>query len=162
MQLYDSYCLYLNLGIPELDEHQNRTQPVDVSIINKINQNQQFILESSIGQVVILTGWLSKEQQQKTPKDWQKLADRCVQSFLEESGCTSPLCYQANQLFGSPVFEYGDPRYPDRYNTIWVWLFFDESKDTEKPSAPAELNLVVLDLEFLNFFIAKKLSKILK
>jgi hypothetical protein len=164
LQLYDSYALYLNLRIPELEESQekqtNRTQPVDTAIFQEFNQNQQLILESSIGQVIILTGWLSRQQQEEDPKTWQEIANSCVQSFLGISASLLPPCYQVNQLFGSPVFEYGDPRNPDRTETIWVWLFFDESEEGENPSAAAESNLCLLDQELLDlFFYRQKVIK---
>ncbi|MCT7957823.1 hypothetical protein [Laspinema palackyanum] len=161
LQLYDSYALYLNLRIPELDEPQeNRTQPVDGAIFKQFNQNQQWILDSSIGQVIILTGWLSPAQQKKGPIIWQKIADYCLQSFLETSDSPLPPCYQASQLFGSPVFEYGDPRNPDQYQMIWVWLFLEESEGVKNPSALAESNLCLLDQELLDlFFYRQKIVK---
>jgi hypothetical protein len=160
LQLYDSYALYLNLRIPELDESQNRTQPVDAAIFKQFNQNQQLILDSSIGQVIILTGWLSRAQQQQGPIIWQEMADYCLQSFLATSDSPLPPCYQVNQLFGSPVFEYGDPRNPDKTQTIWVWLFLDESDEVEKPSADADSNLCFLDQELLDlFFYRQKVIK---
>ncbi len=160
LQLYDSYALYLNLRIPELEQTQNRTQPVDAAIFQQFNCNQQLILNSSIGQVIILTGWLSQAQQQQEPKIWQQMADYCVQSFLGTSKFPLPPCYQVNQLFGSPVFEYGDPQNPDKTQTIWVWLFFDESEEAQKPSADADSNLCFLDQELLDlFFYRQKMIK---
>ncbi len=160
LQLYDSYALYLNLRIPELDESQNRTQSVDAAIFKQFNSNQEWILDSSIGQVIILTGWLSRAQQQQGPIIWQQMADYCLQSFLETSDSPLPHCYQVNQLFGSPVFEYGDPRNPDKTQTIWVWLFLDESDEAQKPSADADSNLCFLDQELLDlFFYRQKVIK---
>lgn len=161
LQLYDSYALYLNLRIPELEESQIRTKPVDAAIFKQFNQQQQLILSSSIGQVIILTGWLSHQQQEQGPEIWQQIADYSVQSFLGISESPLPPCYQVNHLFGSPIFEYGDPRNPDKSETIWVWLFFDESEAGEKPSAAAESNLCLLDQELLDlFFYRQKIIRI--
>ncbi|MGH2415904.1 MAG: hypothetical protein ACRDEA_19890, partial [Microcystaceae cyanobacterium] len=103
LQIYDSYALALNLRIDEFDEDQNKTEEVDIGIFNKFNPDNCFLptsINSSLGQTLLLTAWLSKAQQQDS-KLWRDTADKCVQNFLGQKG-EYPQLYQEGQLFDSP------------------------------------------------------------
>jgi hypothetical protein len=160
LQIYDSYALALNLRIDELDEDKNKTEEVDIGIFNNFNPDNCFLptsINSSLGQTLILTAWLSKAQQQDS-KLWREIADKCVQNFLGQKSECPPL-YQEGQLFDSPIFEYGIPDSPDTYGHILVWLFFSE-EDGDKYSAKADDNLTLFYQEFIDLFFY--LNKVIK
>lgn len=129
LKIEDSYALALNLRIPEWNEQGQRTEEVDLSIFHDFNVDNCFSstkANNSLGQTVLLTAWLSLKQQQ-SQQLWQEIADNCVQNFLGESLEKCPTLYQSGQLFGSPIFEYGNPFQPRSYGQIYVWLFIREA-----------------------------------
>src|ERR671932_425521 len=128
LKLEESYALALNLRIPELNERGQRTKEVELSIFQDFNPGKCFLpkeINSSLGQTVILTAWLSQKQQ-PSQKIWREIADDCVRSFLGEDLENCPPLYQSGQLFGSPIFEYGNPYHTHVYGQIFVWLFVRE------------------------------------
>ncbi|NJM23558.1 MAG: hypothetical protein HC907_35515, partial [Richelia sp. SM1_7_0] len=83
---YDSYALALNLRIDEFDQSQNKTEAVDISIFNNFNPDNCFLpknINSSLGQTLLLTAWLSPDQQQDATL-WREIAQQCVQNFCEQ------------------------------------------------------------------------------
>ncbi|HEY9608689.1 hypothetical protein [Allocoleopsis sp.] len=128
LKIEESYALALNLRIPELNERGQRTKEIELSIFQDFNPGKCFLpkeINSSLGQTVILTAWLSQKQQ-PSQKIWREIADDCVRSFLGEDLENCPPLYQSGQLFGSPIFEYGNPYHTHVYGQIFVWLFVRE------------------------------------
>jgi hypothetical protein len=129
LKIEDSYALALNLRIPEFHENGQRTSEVDVSVFNDFNPDNCFLpqeIQSSLGQSIFLTAWLSPTQH-PNQRLWREIADECVQNFLGQSLDNCPPLYQSGQLFGSPIFEYANPYQPHIYGQIFVWLFVREA-----------------------------------
>lgn len=129
LKIGDSYALALNLRIPEVNERGQKTDDLEVSFFQSFNRDQCFLpqeIHSSLGQTVLLTAWLSQKQQQGKML-WRDIADKCVQNFLGEDFGDYPPLYQSGQLFGSPIFEYGNPYKPLACGQIFVWLFVREA-----------------------------------
>ena len=111
LQIYDSYALGLNLRIPELDEKGENTKEVELAILKHFNPDQCFLpnqINSSLGQTLLVTVWLSPEQQQDS-SSWREIADECVQTFLGEAPGNCPPLYQEGKLFGSPILNTAFP-----------------------------------------------------
>jgi hypothetical protein len=128
LKIENNYALALNLRIPELDEKGQRTKELELAFFKNLNQDNCFLpqnINSSIGQTVLLTGWLS-QRQQPNKRLWREIADECVQNFLGKELEQCPPFYQSGQLFGSPIFEYGNPYQPHIDGQIVVWLFVRE------------------------------------
>jgi len=159
LQIYDSYALALNLRINELDEFQKKTEEVDISIFKKFNPDNCFLstnMHSSLGQTLLLTAWLSPAQQQ----DAREIAQQCVHNFCGQTR-ECPQFYQESKLFGSPIFEYGDPNSSHGYEHILVWLFFAEEKEeTDKYYAKADENLGLFYRTFIDLFFYR--NKVIK
>ncbi|MEW6495426.1 MAG: hypothetical protein AB1589_23340 [Cyanobacteriota bacterium] len=129
LKIEDSYALALNVRIPELSEKGQKTGDVDLNIFRTLNPDNCFLypnVKSSLGQTILLTAWLSQKQQQGK-NFWQDIADECVQNFLGKNQEYCPPLYQAGQLFGSPIFEYGNPYQPQEHGPIFVWLYVREA-----------------------------------
>jgi hypothetical protein len=128
LQIENNYALALNLRIPEFDEKGQKTEELELTFFKDLNQDNCFLpknISSSIGQTVLLTGWLS-QRQQPNKRLWREIADECVQNFLGKELEQCPPLYQSGQLFGSPIFEYGNPYQPHIDGQIVVWLFVRE------------------------------------
>jgi hypothetical protein len=128
LKIEDSYALALNLRIPEFNEQGQKTDNVELTVFQDFNQEQCFLpkeINSSLGQTVILTAWLSQKQQ-PNQRLWREIADECVRNFLGNDSEYYPPLYQSGQLLGSPIFEYGNPSQPQSCGQIWVWLFVRE------------------------------------
>lgn len=136
LQIYDSFALWLSLWIPKLDENNERTAEVETSVFQDFNPDGCLLsrnIGSSLGQTLLLTAWLSAQQQRQGLGEWRAIATECVQHFLNESNPQNlPPLYQEGFLFGSPIFEYGVPDKPSRSGTIFVWLFFPTSATEER------------------------------
>jgi hypothetical protein len=128
LKIENNYALALNLRIPELDKKGQITKELELAFFKNLNQDNCFLpqnINSSIGQTVLLTGWLS-QRQQPNKRLWREIADECVQNFLGKELEQCPPFYQSGQLFGSPIFEYGNPYQPHIDGQIVVWLFVRE------------------------------------
>ena len=159
LQIYDSYALALNLRIDELDQSQNKTEAVDISIFKNFNPDNCFLpknINSSLGQTLLLTAWLSPAQQQDAAI-WREIAQQCVHNFCEQKG-ECPQLYQEGLLFDSPLFEYANPNSADGYEHILVWLFFSEEE--EQYYAKADANLGSFYQEFIDLFFYR--NKVIK
>ncbi len=129
LKIEDSYALALNVRIPELSEQGQKTSDVDLNIFRTLNPDNCFLypnVNNSIGQTILLTAWLSQKQQ-KGINFGQEIADECVQNLLGKNQKDCPPLYQIGQLFGSPIFEYGNPYQPQEYGPIFVWLYVREA-----------------------------------
>ncbi len=159
LQIYDSYALALNLRIDEFDRSQNKTEAVDISIFKNFNPDNCFLpknINSSLGQTLLLTAWLSPAQQQDATL-WREIAQQCVQNFCEQKG-ECPQLYQESLLFDSPIFEYANPNSAHGYEHILVWLFFSEEE--EQYYAKADANLGSFYQEFIDLFFYR--NKVIK
>ncbi|AFZ19519.1 hypothetical protein [Allocoleopsis franciscana] len=128
LKIENNYALALNLRIPEFNEKNQKTEELELTFFKDLNQDHCFLprnISSSIGQTVLLTGWLS-QRQQPNQRLWREIADECVQNFLGKELEQCPPLYQSGQLFGSPIFEYGNPYQPHSDGQIVVWLFVRE------------------------------------
>ncbi|MEM9925933.1 MAG: hypothetical protein AAF915_19640 [Cyanobacteria bacterium P01_D01_bin.50] len=161
LQIYDSYALALNLRIDEFDEFQkNKTEPVGINIFKNFNPDNCFLstnIHSSLGQTLLLTAWLSPDQQQDATL-WRKIAQQCVQNFCGQTR-ECPQLYQESILFDSPIFEYSNPNSSHGYEHILVWLFFAE-EEVEKYYAKADENLSLFYQEFIDLFFYR--NKVIK
>jgi hypothetical protein len=126
LRLKDCYALGFNLRVPETD-NSIPTECVDISIFNDLNINQclsfQNPPEDYLGQTLILTFTLTDTQikQSQTNSTYlQTLANTCIDHLIK-SPTNQPTLDQQGELFGSPIFEYGNPT--DPFCHILVWLF---------------------------------------
>lgn len=152
LQIYDSYALALNLRIDELDQAQNKTEAVDISIFKNFNPDNCLLptnINSSLGQTLLLTAWLSQAQQQDATL-WREIANHCVHNFYGQK-IERPQLYQEGILFDSPIFEYGNPNSVNGYEHILVWLFFAEEEKNQY-SAKADENFSLFYQEFIDLF----------
>lgn len=160
LQIYDSYALALNLRIDEFDKDQNKTEAVDISIFKNFNPDNCFLstnINSSLGQTLLLTAWLSQSQQQDETL-WREIAQQCVQNFYgQKREC--PQLYQEGILFDSPIFEYGNPNSVNGYEHILVWLFFAEEEEKQY-SAKADGNFSLFYQDFIDLFFYR--NKVIK
>ncbi|NEQ85865.1 MAG: hypothetical protein F6K26_38960 [Moorea sp. SIO2I5] len=161
LQIYDSYALGLNIRIPERENNQ-KTEDVDLTIFNDFNPDQCFLpskinsnINSSLGQILLLTAWLPQKQQQDSHV-WKEIADQCVQNFLgEKNQDNCPPLYREGQLFDSPIFEYGIPDKSQDYGQIFVWLFLGEDVNGNY-GARADENFSLFYQYFIDLFFYRQ------
>ncbi|MGB7441329.1 MAG: hypothetical protein WA919_09705 [Coleofasciculaceae cyanobacterium] len=137
LQIEKSYALALNIRIPQFDGTGEETEEIDISSFRNLNPANCFLPEqinSSLGQTLLITAWLSP-QQQAEPSLWRVIADQCVQDFLGESKVNCPPLSQEDQLFGSPIFEYGTPYQNQTHGHLFVWFFFRPTVNTQSSSS---------------------------
>lgn len=161
LQIYDSYALGLNIRIPEVENNQ-KTEDVDLTVFKDFNPDQCFLpsnINSSLGQILLLTAWLPQKEQQDLHL-WKEIADQCVQNFLgEKNQDNCPPLYQEGQLFDSPIFEYGIPDQSQDYGQIFVWLFLGEEVNGNY-GARADDNFCLFYQNFIDlFFYRQKVIK---
>ena len=148
LQIYDSYALALNLRIPEFENKKQRTAAVDLAIFRDFNPQKCFLasqIESSLGQTILITAWLSPQQQDA--HQWKEIADRSLKYFLDVTPEELPPLYQARQLFGSPIFEY----ISEQQGHFIVWLFLTP-ENADQYRAKADDNLDLFYQEFIDIF----------
>ncbi|NEO39722.1 MAG: hypothetical protein F6J90_26690 [Moorea sp. SIOASIH] len=157
LQIYDSYALGLNIRIPERENNQ-KTEDVDLTVFKDFNPNQCFLpskINSSLGQILLLTAWLPQKEQQDSHL-WKEIADQCVQNFLgEKDKDNCPPLYQEGQLFDSPIFEYGIPDKSQDYGQIFVWLFLGEEVNGNY-GARAEEHFCLFYQNFIDLFFYRQ------
>ncbi|BAZ38439.1 hypothetical protein NIES4101_43760 [Calothrix sp. NIES-4101] len=161
LQIYDSSALALNIRIPELDDNQQLTPEVETSIFRQFNVDECLLpaqINPSLGQTLLLTAWLSPQQQQE-PRKWREIANECIQFFLDVDAENIPPLYQSGLLFDSPIYEYGIPQANTASGHIIVWLFLGE-KINSKYYSKADENLGFFYQEFIDlFFYRSKVTK---
>jgi hypothetical protein len=127
LQIGDSYALTLNLRRPQ---NQNQDE-IDIDRLKSFNPENCFSphsVNSNLGQTLLITAFLDRDKQQQSLKELRKLAAQCLMAFFKLSDPEQcPPFYQDGYLFNSPIFEYGNPKQPNKYGHILVWFFFDES-----------------------------------
>lgn len=146
VRIHDTYALALNLRRPE-KENDKETKPVPLSFLQLLNPSGCLIPQnfgSSLGQTLLLTieekKWfplkLSPNQQ-----ELRKLADESLKEFIADE-FTIPEFYQNGELFGSPIFEYGNSFESDTYCHIILWIYCKaETRDKFENNYSNFLNL---------------------
>lgn len=122
----DSYGVFLNIGY---DEETPNLEDVEIPVLQQFNPDHhlQFPLTPSfLGETLILTLWLTRKTQQHKSEYLTQLANQCYQALFPT---TSPPLSRSGELFGSSIFEYGNPREPDKSPHVLIWLFRDELAD---------------------------------
>lgn len=132
LRIDDSYALGWQIRIPE-KVNSVKTPAVDVSIFKEFNPDNCLLpdfVQSYFGQTLLITAWLSVEQNQAAREDSQflkDLAQECLEKFIV--GENQPSFYRQGELFGSPILEYGNPSRPDTGCHIIVWFFNTSATD---------------------------------
>jgi hypothetical protein len=106
LQIGDSYALTLHLGRPQ----KVGEDEVDIQRLKDLNPQNCFLpefVQSDLGQTLLIRGFLADPHLDR--QSLRSVADKCVKAFLNSEG---PPLYQTGQLFGSPIFEYGNPKEP--------------------------------------------------
>ncbi|MEM9272147.1 MAG: hypothetical protein AAGA80_04160, partial [Cyanobacteria bacterium P01_F01_bin.143] len=129
LQIYDSYGLGFTIGFPDPQpqEFQGTTIETRTSILEEFNPDYSLLpdfIESDLGQTLIITAWLDKQQQKLDRESLKNLADECLRAFIPPKE-KRPLFHCDGNLFDSPIFEYGLIRSGGTYRHILVWLFTD-------------------------------------
>ncbi|MEX6779461.1 hypothetical protein [Limnospira fusiformis] len=125
VQIQDSYGVFLNIGYDDTDT----TNIVEILAVEQFNPHQILPFPQTpyfLGQTLLLTLHLTPENQDLQGSELTELANQSYQALFHQK--TSPS--RLGELFGSPIFEYGNPREPDKSPHILVWLFRDEMADT--------------------------------
>ncbi|MBE9097580.1 hypothetical protein [Tychonema sp. LEGE 07203] len=110
-----------------------KTPSVDVSIFKEFNPDNCLLpdfVQSYFGQTLLITAWLSVEQNQAAREDSQflkTLAQECLENLIV--GDNLPSFYRQGELFGSPILEYGDSIRPDTGCHVIVWFFNNSATD---------------------------------
>lgn len=144
LRIHDSYALALNIRRPEKDEKKQKTEDIDLALLKQFNPDNCLLpdfITSSLGQTLLITAWLPEEQRQDYCDFWQlpdelqadkdiflRLADDCINALISDPQ-KRPQFYRKGQLFGSPIFEYGDLSQNTDYKHILVWLFCNQEAD---------------------------------
>lgn len=132
LQTHDSYALWLNLRRPDR-ENGKKTDSVDLSILGKFNPDCCLLPEfinSSLGQTLLITVWLTEGQNYQDKQFLRELADQCIQDFIPDSA-QRPHFNRDGLLFGSAIFEYGIINQSPPHRHILVWLFSHTVTDTK-------------------------------
>lgn len=140
LQTHDSYALWLNLRRPDR-ENGKKTESVDLSILSKFNPDSCLLpefIESSLGQTLLITAWLTEGQNYQDKQFLRELADQCVEEFIPDP-LHRPKFNRDGLLFGSAIFEYGIINQPPPHQHILVWLFCHTVTDTKFEKCYKEL-----------------------
>ncbi|QDL11569.1 hypothetical protein DP113_30160 [Brasilonema octagenarum UFV-E1] len=149
LRLYDSYGLWLNLRRPQ-EENGQRTEDVDIQLLRQLNPENCLLLNGNknfLGETLIITAWLSSEQDPQNHKALKNLADECLKALFPQSYIIPPFA-RSDTLFGSPIFEYGLFSQLSNYRHILVWFF-------SHPEAEEKFGFYQEQLFDLFFFRAK-------
>lgn len=122
----DSYILTLNIRRPQKENE----DAVEISRLREFNPDGCFLpklMESNLGQTLLITAFLNLEQQQKHQNDLRELAEACYRNFTSIKPDQILEFNRVDDLFGSPIFEYSIPGYPTEYGHFLIWFFFSET-----------------------------------
>lgn len=124
LNLSDSYAFGLNIGCPE-PTPSDKYQDIDITDLGKFHLNCLLpnFVQSSLGQTLLITAKLTIAQKREGEQFIRELADKCVQNFIPSEYHNNLGLDRDGELFGSPIFEYGNPNQPDSYIHVIVWLF---------------------------------------
>ncbi|AFY81090.1 hypothetical protein [Oscillatoria acuminata] len=134
-RLYDSYSLIVNFRRPEREKGE-KTSEVPISIWRDWTSEKGIFLpdfvQSSLGQTLVLTAFLSKEDTDKSPEELEEFAYRCLRQLIPAKKDRPPL-ERVGEVFGSPIFEFGGQildshlqEEPDPNCHVLVWLFRED------------------------------------
>lgn len=140
LQTHDSYALWLNLRRPER-ENGKRTDYVDISLLGQLNVQNCLLpsfVQSSLGQTLLITVWLTEGQNYQDKNFLKEISDECINHFISDPECR-PKFNRDGFLFGSPIFEYGIINQPPPYQHILVWLFSHTVTETKFEKCYKEL-----------------------
>lgn len=132
LRIDDSYALGLQIRIPE-KVNSVKTPAVDASILQQFNPDNCLLpdfLQSYFGQTLLITAWLSVEQNQAAREDSQflkNLGKQCLEKLI--SGDNLPDFCRQGELFGSPILEYENLSQPDSYCHMIIWFFNSATTD---------------------------------
>lgn len=132
LKLSDSYAFGLNIGCPEPNPN-DKYQDIDITQLQRFHPNcflPNFV-QSSLGQTLLITAKLTIAQKQEGEQFIRELADKCVQNFIPSADRNNLRLDRYGELFGSPIFEYGNPNQPDTYIHVIVWLFTDPETEAK-------------------------------
>ncbi|WP_242541089.1 hypothetical protein [Phormidium pseudopriestleyi] len=142
----DSYGVFLNIGYDD----SNPANTVAIPVLEQFNPNHILPFPPSpyfLGQTLLLTLNLTPENQGLKGAELTELANQCYQALLNQKADPS----RSGELFGSPIFEYGNPGEPDKSPHVLIWLFRDKNAD--------EMLGKCFQLTFDLFFYRHKVSK---
>ena len=128
----DSYALGLQIRIPE-KVNNVKTPAVDVSIFQQFNPDRCLLpdfVQSYFGQTLLITAWLSVEQNQaarEKPQFLKSLGKQCLEKLIGSDNL--PDFSRQGELFGSPILEYGNLSQPDNYCHVIIWFFNSPTTD---------------------------------
>lgn len=120
----DSYGVFFNIGYDD----RNPANTVEIPVLEQFNPQQILPFPPSkyfLGQTLLLTLNLTPENQDLKGDKLTELANQCYHALFGQNNSPSRL----GELFGSPIFEYGNPREPDKSPHILIWLFQDKITD---------------------------------
>ncbi|NMG11480.1 hypothetical protein [Brasilonema sp. UFV-L1] len=156
LRLYDSYGLWFNLHRPE-QENCQKTDDVDIQLLRQLNPDNCLLLNGNhnshqnfLGETLIITAWLSSEQDPQNHEALKELADECLKAFFPQDYNIPPFARSAT-LFGSSIFEYGLFTQLTNYRHILVWFFSYTETEENFDSCQQEL----LDLFFFRAKVVK-------
>ena len=121
----DSYGVFFNIGYDD----SNPANIVEISTLQSFNPQQILPFTPSkyfLGQTLLFTLNFTPDTQNLTGAELTELANQCYHALFGQKNSPSRL----GELFGSPIFEYGNPRQPDKSPHILIWLFRDKIADT--------------------------------
>ncbi|MDY6803141.1 MAG: hypothetical protein SXA11_04955 [Cyanobacteriota bacterium] len=149
LQIQDSYGLFFNIGY---DDEVESLEEVELKELGKFNPDGVLHLPESdnlLGQTLLITGYLPNPNKQRDLANMQRVANNCYEGLL---GNNPPPLYRYGELFGSSIFEYGNPnkigRQTNNYCHVIIWLFRDEGADKQA-------NKCLNDIVNLLFYRAK-------
>ncbi len=132
MRIDDSYALGLQIRIPE-KVNDLKTPAVDVSIFKEFNPDNCLLpdfVQSYFWQTLLITAWLSVEQNREARADSQflkNLGKECLENLI--FGDNLPDFCRQGELFGSPILEYGNLSQLDSYCHVIIWFFNSPTTD---------------------------------
>ncbi len=133
MRIDDSYALGLKIKVPEEKVDKVKTPAVDVSIFQQFNPDNCLLpdfVQSYFGQTLLLTAWLSVEQNREArenPQFIKNLGKECLEKLI--SGDNLPNFCRQGELFGSPILEYGNLNLLDGDCHVIIWFFNSPTTD---------------------------------
>ncbi len=120
----DSYGVFFNIGYDD----SNPANTVEIPVLQYFNPQQILPFPPSqyfLGQTLLLTLNLTPENQDLKGAKLTEIANQCYQALFSQNNSPSRL----GELFCSPIFEYGNPREPDKSPHTLIWLFRDKIAD---------------------------------
>ncbi len=140
LQTHDSYALWLNLRRPDRENGQ-KTPDVEMSLLGKLNPENCLLpefIDSSLGQTLLITAWLSDGHNYQDKLYLKELADQCIRAFISDPEKRPPF-NRDGLLFGSPIFEYGIINQSPPYRHVLVWLLVNSVTEIKFSKCSTEL-----------------------